>query len=191
MDFTVADVAYRTTRPDARAQFKLLRRVHPILPALSAFGLAVGSATTFSAVAALATADEAATGAALDGCMALVERWDGEAWHPFGDAEALSLQDALSVVAHVVAVNFGPYFDVQRPDLGRAHSPSIRFEPVFLPDAMDWLYRPMMRGLCRYESLVDGTLHIEDVAEMNAVLDATDENQRRAGDAAAKEAQKG
>lgn len=36
-----------------------------------------------------------------------------------------------------------------------------------------------MKGLCRYESLKDGTLDLEDVALMNDALDVIDENERR------------
>ena len=39
--------------------------------------------------------------------------------------------------------------------------------------------RPVLRQLCRYESLIDGTLDLADVATMNEVLDAWDENDRR------------
>ncbi|MBB3808751.1 DUF6889 family protein [Pseudochelatococcus contaminans] len=43
-----------------------------------------------------------------------------------------------------------------------------------------------MRGVCRYESLVDGTLDLVDVAIMNEALDASDENSARAQEAAKK-----
>ncbi|WP_407673293.1 DUF6889 family protein [Ochrobactrum chromiisoli] len=33
--------------------------------------------------------------------------------------------------------------------------------------------------MCRYESLVDGTLDLSDIARMNDALDVRDENQRR------------
>jgi hypothetical protein len=36
-----------------------------------------------------------------------------------------------------------------------------------------------MRQLCHYESLIDGTLDLADIALMNEVLDAYDENDRR------------
>jgi len=39
--------------------------------------------------------------------------------------------------------------------------------------------RPVLRGLCKYESLIDGTLHIEDFALMNDALDVQDENEYR------------
>lgn len=43
----------------------------------------------------------------------------------------------------------------------------------------DWLYRPVLRGLCRAESLKDGTLSLADIADLNDALDAQDENERR------------
>lgn len=43
----------------------------------------------------------------------------------------------------------------------------------------DWLLRPVLRGLCKYESLKDGTLSLLDVAIMNEALDVQDENERR------------
>ncbi|WP_374191466.1 DUF6889 family protein [Rhizobium rhizogenes] len=46
--------------------------------------------------------------------------------------------------------------------------------------------RPVLRGLCKLESLKDGTLDICDVALMNEALNAADENQYRAQQAAQK-----
>lgn len=43
----------------------------------------------------------------------------------------------------------------------------------------DWLMRPVLRGLCRYESLLDGNLDLYDIARMNEALDVQDENERR------------
>ena len=44
----------------------------------------------------------------------------------------------------------------------------------------DWLFRPALRRLCLFESLVDGTLDLEMVATMNEAVDVMDANQRRA-----------
>lgn len=44
--------------------------------------------------------------------------------------------------------------------------------------------RPVLRGLCRYESLTDGSLNLCDLAEMNDALDVADENERRLTQAA-------
>lgn len=44
---------------------------------------------------------------------------------------------------------------------------------------MDYLLRPVLRGLCKFESLKDGTLSLSDVAWLNDALDAQAENERR------------
>jgi Family of unknown function (DUF6889) len=43
----------------------------------------------------------------------------------------------------------------------------------------DWLMRPVVEGMCRYESLKDGTLELVDIARMNDALDVRYENERR------------
>lgn len=48
-----------------------------------------------------------------------------------------------------------------------------------LPDGEDWLLRPVLAGVCHYESLIDGTLDLADVALLNDALDVRDENERR------------
>jgi hypothetical protein len=37
----------------------------------------------------------------------------------------------------------------------------------------------MIAGLCKYTDLTDGTLNLADVADMNDILDVTEENQAR------------
>lgn len=39
--------------------------------------------------------------------------------------------------------------------------------------------RPVLRGLCRYESLKNGELDLADIARMNDTLDVEDENRAR------------
>lgn len=43
----------------------------------------------------------------------------------------------------------------------------------------DWLYRPARLGMCLIESLKDGTLDLDDIADANEALDAAEENQSR------------
>lgn len=43
----------------------------------------------------------------------------------------------------------------------------------------DWVIRPAAEGMCLYESLVDGTLGLEDLARMNEYIDVRMENERR------------
>ena len=48
-----------------------------------------------------------------------------------------------------------------------------------MTDGLDILMRPVLRGMCRYESLLDGTISLEDVLIMNEALDVLDENTAR------------
>ena len=43
----------------------------------------------------------------------------------------------------------------------------------------DWLLRPVFRGMCKLESILDGTLDLADIAMANDCLDVQDENQWR------------
>lgn len=47
--------------------------------------------------------------------------------------------------------------------------------------------RPVLRGMCSYESLTNGALDLYDVAIMNDAIDVQDENERRLAEALAKE----
>lgn len=47
----------------------------------------------------------------------------------------------------------------------------------------DWVLRPVMNGLIKYESLLDGTLTINDVALLNDAIDVKIENELRYKDA--------
>ncbi len=46
-----------------------------------------------------------------------------------------------------------------------------------LPDGEEWMLRPVLEGLCRYESLKDGTLDLADLALLNDVLNAKSDNE--------------
>ena len=52
-----------------------------------------------------------------------------------------------------------------------------------MPEGEDWLLRPVFAGCIKYESLVDGTLDLADVALLNDALDVQQENQDRINDA--------
>lgn len=51
-----------------------------------------------------------------------------------------------------------------------------------MSSAEDWLFRPVLRGLIRGESLIDGAVDLEFIATCNEALDVYDENCRRAAD---------
>lgn len=48
-----------------------------------------------------------------------------------------------------------------------------------MPDGDDWVLRPVIEGMCKYESLIDGTLDLVDLARMNDCLDVKAENEHR------------
>lgn len=43
----------------------------------------------------------------------------------------------------------------------------------------DWLMRPVLRGLIKGESLIDGSVDLEFVAVLNEAIDVEDENRAR------------
>lgn len=53
--------------------------------------------------------------------------------------------------------------------------------------AEDFIFRPVLRGVIRAESLVDGTVDLAFVMVCNDALDVQDENDRRARIAARQE----
>jgi hypothetical protein len=47
----------------------------------------------------------------------------------------------------------------------------------------EWCLRPVEAGMCRYESLIDGTLTLLDLARMNEYLLIQAENKARVSEA--------
>ena len=58
--------------------------------------------------------------------------------------------------------------------------PGSAGEFVKMGDDEDWLLRPVLRGLIKYESLKDGSLDLADVGLLNEALDVEAENEYRA-----------
>jgi hypothetical protein len=52
-----------------------------------------------------------------------------------------------------------------------------------MSEGLDWVMRPVLEGLCKYESLKDGTLDLNDIARLNEALSVRDENRARISDA--------
>jgi hypothetical protein len=48
-----------------------------------------------------------------------------------------------------------------------------------MSDESDWVIRPVLEGLCKYESLKDGTLDLIDIARMNEAISVKYENMDR------------
>lgn len=47
----------------------------------------------------------------------------------------------------------------------------------------DWLLRPVMRGLCVYESLKNGRIDLYDIDLLNEAIDVEEENKSRIAEA--------
>lgn len=54
----------------------------------------------------------------------------------------------------------------------------------------EWILTPVEAGMCRYESLLDGTLSLDDIARMNEFLIVRAENQARISEAESQEAER-
>lgn len=52
-------------------------------------------------------------------------------------------------------------------------------EYAVMDSGEDWLMRPVLEGLCGFESLRNGVLSLEDIAVMNDALDVRAENEAR------------
>lgn len=48
-----------------------------------------------------------------------------------------------------------------------------------MPDGLDFIFRPIIAGMCRAESAYDGTLDLAAFAMLNDALAVRDENQWR------------
>ncbi len=48
-----------------------------------------------------------------------------------------------------------------------------------MPDDEDWIMQPVLEGLCKYESLLDCTLDLADVARLNDAINVKYENESR------------
>jgi len=53
---------------------------------------------------------------------------------------------------------------------------------------LDFVLAPVERGMCKYESLLDGTLNLGDIALMNDVLAVRSENEWRSRKASSEKA---
>jgi hypothetical protein len=48
-----------------------------------------------------------------------------------------------------------------------------------MSDGEDWIMRPVLEGCCKYESLIDCSIDLSDIARINQALDVKYENQER------------
>lgn len=121
-------------------------------------------------------------------CLPKLMRRDmnGE-WKTVWDAEAadLSVDDIsavqlLGVIARVIAENLQPYLTREAFTVKSEATRPLLFDVVELPNGRSWLMRPVEAGMCRFESLLDGTLDLSHIALMNEAISVRVENENRA-----------
>ena len=188
-EFLVGDVPHRSKPLCAADQWALLTRLRPILPALKGMdeGLRLGAADVgdfAKMLAPLLAAPDDDVRAVFRTCLLACERYEDGVWRPV--AKIPGLVDLMRVATAVTAENFGPLFAMRRAAFKPTPSTLPKYEAVSMPNGEDWLFRPVLRGLCKLESLYDGTLRIEHLAKANDALDVEVENQARAYKAAEK-----
>jgi hypothetical protein len=61
--------------------------------------------------------------------------------------------------------------------------PGVGVELATLNDGEDWLYRPVLRGLMKAESLLDPGIDLTFIADLNDAIDVQDENDYRLAEA--------
>ena len=178
---------YRARLLCAAEQWTLLSRLRTILPALAGmdFGLRVEGAAVEDIAAALTpllqAPDEDVKAVFTMARRACEHEVDG-AWCAIDEVPPFAV--LMRITTEVIAENFGLLFAMERVKFRPVASDRVVFDPVQMNGGEDWLWRPVLRGLCKAESLYDGVLRIEIVAKMNDALDVLDENEARARKAA-------
>lgn len=189
-EFEAGGARYRTRPMCCADQFALLATLRPVLPALQGMdaSLRVSGPDVFDiaiSLAPLMAARDEDLRAVFEACFAAVERADeAGAWRAAEDRPPLAA--LMRVVTQVVAENFTTLFAMKRPKIDPIPFDAPRYKPVMMPNGEDWLFRPVLRGCCKAESLYDGTLRIEHLAKLSDALDCADENEARARKAAEK-----
>ena len=163
MQFTIKDKTFDSGRLNAFQQLHVVRRLAPVTERLVALAGSAGDPEAFLGPLARTVGElpDADVDYILNACLDVTQirqdtggfarlRVNGVVMFP------LDLTMLLGIAAHVLKDNLSGFF---------ADLPSV--------------LRPVLRGLCRYEGLKDGTLSLEDVALMNDALTVQEENERR------------
>ncbi|WP_158810468.1 phage tail assembly chaperone [Beijerinckia sp. L45] len=183
-EFQVAGHVYRARKICVIDQWRLLQRLKPVLPALYGMdsGMRVsgaGIADITKNLAPLLRADDADMKAVFHDAVAACERLniEDDSWQSVDAMPPLGT--LMAMTSAVVSENFGVFFAMERPDFKPTSYDGPRYDPVSMPNGENWLWRPVLRGMCKAESLLDGTLHIEHIAKFNDAIDCEEENQAR------------
>lgn len=187
VEFQVDGRLLRAKRLCALDQWYLLRRVQRLIPALASveFGSTGESSGALSRsldlAQALAGCDDSDLDYLFDAasqcCQVRSDTLGSPAWSAMD--RSATVEDLLSACSNFVLVNLGPLFTMPRNTWSPSSHRAPHYTPVSLPDGLDWLQRPVLRGMCSQEAVRGGVLHIEDFARMNDALDVVEENDYR------------
>ncbi|MCJ2031298.1 hypothetical protein MKK50_18185 [Methylobacterium sp. J-043] len=186
--FNFGEHAYRGAALNAFDQFECLNLLSQISERVRS-GRARGALDQVGLITtAVEALDEGTTERLCALCLPGMARQgaDGE-WRPVWDVEAADLlfddigaARLLGLIARVIAENLQPYLTRERFDVQSEASRSLSFSVVELPGGKSWLLRPVESGMCRFESLLDGTLDLSHIALMNESISVRVENENRA-----------
>lgn len=181
-EFEAGGTRYRTRSLCVFDQWQLLFRLRPILPALHGMDHSLrcnhGEISDITkALAPLLRAKDDDMRSVFRLLIGACEQSVEEAWTGIGKMPPLVV--LMTIAAVVVSENFGALFAMERVKFDPIGYSGPVYKPVSMPNVEDWLFRPVLRGLCKLESLYDGTLRIEQIAKANDALDVEEENQAR------------
>ena len=163
MQFTIKDKTFDSGRLNAFQQLHVVRRLAPVTERLVALAGSAGDPEAFLGPLARTVGElpDADVDYILNACL-----------------DVTQIRQDTGGFARLRVNGVVMFF--RRPPLGfKPCGEGCGIRWVTLPDGQDWLMRPVLRGLCRYEGLKDGTLSLEDVALMNDALTVQEENERR------------
>jgi hypothetical protein len=167
-------------------QYQLLRLSEPVLPAIlavSSSGSGVSLTQLPGILSAVAKSSDSGSEELFSFCIKWCEVSDGGAeWSPVNDD--VGFADLLRLTVVVIYENLNEYLKLPKYKPTGLSPKGVEFTPVHLPDRSDWFWRPVEDRMCKYESLVDGTLKLVDVARMNDIISVREENAARAHAAA-------
>ena len=204
-EFEVNGVRYRIQRIDAMKQWHLSRKVSPLIPPLVPVFLRIAKSANKSKGAIIEDIEGISelVGPFAEG---ISQMSDEHSEYVFNTCRGRAARRRRRQVAKGLAsgIEDQPVRRAERPvetpaddyqgHLGRARpfyqrspyrtgdrgaaSSSVAWNA--LPGEEDWLLNPVAEGWCKYESLIDGTLALHDIALMNDAIEVRADNQKLA-----------
>lgn len=185
--FIFGEHAYSGPALNAFDQFECLNLLSQISERVRA-GKARGTLDQVGLIASAVEAlDEGVTERLCALCLPSLQQHeaDGDAV-PVWDADVadlvvdMSAARLLGLLARVIAENLQSYLARERFEVPRGTDGPLSYSVVELPNGKSWLLRPVEAGMCKFESLLDGTLDLNHVALMNEAISVRVENETRA-----------